>query len=156
MKQDRFLLVILGVIGGLVVFAVVLFFIRKEPQTYGSDEIPEGVVRNYVLALQMEDYERAYAYLLEDEDKPTYDDFMQGFLRTKGELDRTAVQLGGVEISADQARVDLTIIHISNDPFDRTWDQAGTALLTLADGQWRIVSMPYPYWGWNWYPPERQ
>ena len=59
MKQDRFLIVILGFILFLVVIAVGLFFIRQEPQTYGPEDSPEGVVRNFVLALQADDYSRA-------------------------------------------------------------------------------------------------
>ena len=37
MKQDRFLMIILGVIGLLVILAIVLFFVRQEPQEYGLD-----------------------------------------------------------------------------------------------------------------------
>jgi hypothetical protein len=155
MKQDRFLMIILGVIGLLVIFSVVLFFIRQEPQDYGFEDTPEGVVRNYLLALQKGDYHRAYAYLQDDENKPEFNEFQQSNLQVQEEISRTAVQLGEVEITGDQARVDLTIIHTNNGPFNRSWDQAGTALLTRQKGEWRIVNMPYPYWGWEWYIKER-
>ena len=155
MKQDRFLMIILGVIGLMILFAVVLFFIRQEPQDYGSDDTPEGVVRNYVLALQKGDYQRAYVYLQDEEDKPDFIAFQRSHLQDEEEIARAAVQLGDVVISGDQARVDMTIIHTSNDPFDRTWDETATALLTLQNGEWRIVHLPYPYWGWDWYIKER-
>lgn len=154
MKQDRFLMIILGVIGLLIVFALVLFYVRQEPQDYGPDDTPEGVIRNYVLALQKGDYQRAYGYLQEEENKPDFISF-QSYLHNETEITRTAVQLGDVVISGDQARVDITVIHSSNDPFDRTWDETATALLTLQNGEWRVISMPYPYWGWDFYIKER-
>lgn len=155
MKQDRFLMVILGGISLMIVFAVVLFFIRQEPQEFGPEDTPDGVVRNYVLALQKGDYHRAYGYLQDDENKPDFTSFQQTYLQVDGEIARAAVQLGEVVITGDQARVDITVIHSGNDPFNRTWDETASALLTLQNGEWRIISMPYPYWGWDWYIKER-
>ena len=59
MKQDRFLTGILVGIAVLVVVALVAFFIRKDTQSYVSDDVPEGVVHNYVLAVLNGDYEKA-------------------------------------------------------------------------------------------------
>jgi hypothetical protein len=152
MKQDRFLIAILGAIGVLVVLAVALFFVRQEPQSYGSNDTPEGVVRNYSLALQKSDYQNAYEHLQNTGNKPDFITFQQTFLRIEADISQSAIQLGEVDISGDNARVAITIIHSNNnDLFNRTWDENGTALLTLQDGEWRILSMPYPYWGWDWY-----
>lgn len=151
MKQDRFLMVILGFIGLLVVTAVVLFFVRQEPQEYGAEDTPEGVLRNYILALQKGDYQRAYGYLQDADNKPDFATFQQSFLKYELNVDPTGVQLGEVVISGENARVDVTIIHTSNDPFNRTWDETATAMLVLQSGEWRILSMSYPYWGWDWY-----
>jgi hypothetical protein len=151
MKQDRFLVVILGLIIFLVVIAVGLFFIRKEPQNYGPEDSPGGVVRNFMLALQAGDYQRAYSYLQDGSKKPTFSTFQQSLLKNETQFIATGVQLGEVEIFGDNARVDITIIHNSTDPFDRTWEESATVLLTLQDGKWVITSMPYPYWGWDWY-----
>jgi hypothetical protein len=150
MKQDRLLWIILGGTGLLVILAVVLFFSRSDPQEYVSDQTPEGVVRNYLLALQQGDYARAYGYIQESEQKPTLAEFQRSFLRTEQELWRTAVQLGAVEILDQNARVTLTIIHSSGDPFNSVWNETTAALLVLQDGEWEITSMPYPYWGWEW------
>jgi len=65
MKQDRFLLGILIFIGLLVIAALALFFIRQDSQVYVADDTPEGVTRNYALALQKQDFQRAYDYLAE-------------------------------------------------------------------------------------------
>lgn len=155
MKGDRFLAIILTVIGLLVVLAVVLFFVRQDPQEYGPDDVPEGVVRNYVLALQSGDYQRAYGYLQADQHKPDFTQFQQVLLQNRMEIP-PAVQLGNVDIIGSNAHVNLTVIHIQNEPFDRTWDETTTALLVLQDGEWRIASMPYPYWGWDWYSSSKR
>ena len=60
MKQDRFLIAILAAVGILVISALVVFFFRQDSHEYGSDDTPEGVVRNYVIAIHKEDFERAY------------------------------------------------------------------------------------------------
>lgn len=155
MKADRFLRAILIAIGLLIVLSLVLFFVRQSPQEYGPDDSPEGVVRNYTLALQEGDYQRAYGYLQDAQYKPDFTQFQQALLRNKTENLPAAVQLGDVEITGNNAHVNLTVIHAQNGPLNRTWDETTTALLVLQDGVWRIVSMPYPYWGWEWYSSER-
>jgi len=57
--------VLIGIVVGAVLlaggaFAVIL--LRPEP-TYLDADTPEGVVHNYLLAFQREDYSRAYGYL---------------------------------------------------------------------------------------------
>ena len=151
MKNDRFLIVILSCISLFIVLAVGLFLVRQQPQGYGPEDTPDGVIRNYVLALQAGDYHRAYGYLQEGEQKPEFTLFQQAALRNETANSSVAVQLGEVSISGDHARVDINIVHFNNDPFNRSWDESAAALLTLQDGVWRITSMPYPYWGWDWY-----
>jgi hypothetical protein len=151
MKQDRFLIVILGFIIFLVVIAVGLFFIRQEPQDYGPEDSPGGIVRNFVLALQSGDHQRAYSYIQDASKKPDFATFQQALLRNEPQMITTGVQLGEIKISGDNARVDVTIIHSSSDPFDRTWDETAAAVLIYQGGEWKIASMPYPYWGWDWY-----
>ena len=75
MKQDRFLTGILIGIGLLVVVALAVFFTRQDTQTYVSDETPEGVVHNYVVAVLNKEYEKAYGYLADLDNKPTYEEF---------------------------------------------------------------------------------
>ncbi|MGD8814458.1 MAG: hypothetical protein PVI78_08275 [Anaerolineales bacterium] len=48
----------------LVGIAIALMLFRPEP-TYRSEDSPEGVAHNYLLALQKRDYQRAYSYLSE-------------------------------------------------------------------------------------------
>jgi len=56
MGKDRFLLGILLAIAALALLAVILFLTRQSGQQgYVADDTPEGVLRNYVLALENKD-----------------------------------------------------------------------------------------------------
>src|SRR3990172_9629643 len=61
-NSDRILFAIVAGVIVLVVVAFVVAFTRPEP-TYQSEDSPEGITHNYLLALQQKDYERAYRYL---------------------------------------------------------------------------------------------
>jgi hypothetical protein len=61
-STDRFLIGFVVAIIVLVVVALAVAFNRPEA-TYQAEDSPEGVAHNYLLALQREDYERAYDYL---------------------------------------------------------------------------------------------
>jgi hypothetical protein len=61
-STDKFLI---GIVVGIVLLVVAAFVItlaRPEP-TYQVEGTPESVAHNYLLALQKEDYQRAYGYL---------------------------------------------------------------------------------------------
>ena len=61
-RTDRFLI---GIVVGVVIVIVVTFIITllKPKPTYQSEDRPEGVAYNYLLALQKGEFERAYGYL---------------------------------------------------------------------------------------------
>jgi len=63
---DKFLLAI--AVGMVILVAALLIsaLLYFEPDQYRADDTPEGVVHNYLLALELKDYERAYSYLLAD------------------------------------------------------------------------------------------
>jgi hypothetical protein len=59
---DKFLT---GIVLGIVLLVLVAFaaaFLRPQP-SYQPEDTPEGIVHNYLLAMQQEDFERAYSYL---------------------------------------------------------------------------------------------
>ena len=154
MKHDRFLLGILVFIGLLVAAALALFFTRHESQTYGAEDTPEGVMRNYVLALQNRNFDRAYGYLADKDNKPNLDNFRQAFLNRQLDISGTAIQIGKLEMVAnEQALVEVTIVYAPADPFSPGSSSNMTASLVEQNGAWRISNMPYPYWGWDWYQP---
>lgn len=157
MKQDRFLTGILIGIGVLVVVALAVFFTRQDTQSYISEDTPEAVVHNYVLALINKDYEKAYGYLADIEYKPTYEEFRRPFLNGYVNPDNTAVDIGGSEIDGDEASVEVSQIYNSGDPFSTGYRDTQRAILLMQDGAWKLSSMPaYNFWDYSWYsePPK--
>ncbi len=152
MKQDRFLIGILIFIFLLVAVALGIFYTRQDTQIYGPEDSATGVVRNYAIAVQNMDFERAYTYLAERDDKPSYDNFRKAFLNRELDTSNAAVQIGSTRnISESEAVVDVTLVYSSSDPFSRSWSDIQNASLIKQEGLWKLISMPYPYWGWDWY-----
>jgi len=151
MKQDRFLLGILVGIGVLVAVALVLFFTRQGKQEYAAEDSPEGMVHNYALAVFEGDYERAYAYLAESENKPTYQTFRQAFFNHSIDPNSAGVEIGETEINGDEAYVTVYVIYNPSDPFSGGSRNTETALLERQDGEWKLMQMPYAFWGYDWY-----
>jgi hypothetical protein len=157
MKQDRFLMGILGGIALLVVAALAVFFLRQDRQAYLSDATPEGVVHNYILAILRKDYQKAYGYLADQENKPTYDEFRTSFMIGMTNPENAAADVGRSEIQGDTASVEIDMIYTPGDPFSEGYRDAQHALLVNQDGQWKLTSMPtYYFWDYNWYqiPPK--
>jgi hypothetical protein len=60
---DKFLI---GIVAGVVILVVIVLavaLLRPNQPAYEPDDTAEGVAHNYLLALQLEDYARAYGYL---------------------------------------------------------------------------------------------
>ena len=154
MKQDRFLIGILIFIGLLVIAALALFFVRNQAPAYGSEDTPTGVLYNYAVALQLHDYQRAYTYLAEKENKPTYDAFRQAFLTRQLDTSATALQIGDVQtMENNEAWVTVTVQNAGSGIFNSGWSNSSQAVLEQKNGVWKITSLPNPYWGWDWYTP---
>jgi hypothetical protein len=152
MKQDRFLTGILIGIGLLVIVALAVFFTRKDTQTYISDETPEGVVHNYVVAVLNKEYEKAYGYLADLDNKPTYEEFHNSFLTGMVNPNSSGVDIGQPDITGDDATVEVTLVHNSRDPFSTGYRDTQRAILVKQNGAWKISSMPqYNFFDYNWY-----
>jgi hypothetical protein len=152
MKQDRFLTGILIGIGVLVLAALVVFFIRRDSQTYVPDDTPEGVVHNYVVAVLNKDYEKAYTYLADLDKKPTYEQFHKSFVTGTLNPGNSAVDVGKSEINGDNATVEVAMIYNPSDPFSTGYRDVQNAILVNQNGNWKISSMPtYYLWDYNWY-----
>ena len=153
MKQDRFLTGILIGIAALVVIALAVFFSRRGTQAYISEETPEGVVHNYVLAVLNKDYEKAYSYLADLENKPTYEQFRDAFLKGIVNPNNSAVDVGKSEITGDTASVEVALIYSQSDPFSTGYRDVQRAILVKQSNTWKLSSMPgYYFWDYNWYP----
>jgi hypothetical protein len=154
MKEDRFLTGILVGIAVLIVIALAVFFMRKDTQSYISEDTPEGVVHNYVLAVLNKDYQKAYSYLADLENKPTYEQFRDSFLKGMINPNNSAVDVGQSEINGDTASVEVAMIYSQSDPFSTGYRDVQRAILVKQSGGWKLSSMPYYYfWDGAWYPP---
>ncbi len=154
MKQDRFLVGILIFIGVLVVAALGLFFVRSRAPAYGPEDTPQGVVHNYVVALQLKDYVRAYSYLARKADQPSLDAFSRAFMANQLNPGTSDLQIGEAQIlPGGEAWVDVTIQYGGGGVFDRGYSNPERAILIQQGGAWKITSLPYPYWGFDWYTP---
>ena len=146
MRQDRFLLVIVAGIGLLVIATISLFIIRQNSKTYGPEDTPEGVLRNYILAINQEDYAKAYGYLPDFGTRPDYDEFHQQMTAKTRAIDQTALKIISVDVSGDEAKIKVVVTREGSDPFfDSRYSTNQTVLLGLHDGAWKLESIPYPF-----------
>lgn len=151
MKQDRFLTGILIGIGILVVAALILFSMRRSEARYTTDNTPEGVIQNYVLALQKKEYEKAYAYLQEGNNKPEFSTFREFFITSFESYNRAGLTFGTSSITGDSAFVTVIIQQNYGGPFNELSRNHETVDLTRQNGEWKIRKFPYPFWGYDWY-----
>lgn len=157
MKQDRFLVGILVGIAVLIVAALAVFFTRHQQVSYRAGQAPEDVVHNYVLAVMNKDFEKAYGYLADLKDKPTFEDFRQAFAVGRLAPGQAGIKIGGADISGDGASVEVIMVYTPGDPFSSGSENVGAAQLLLQGGVWKISSMPtYNLWDFGWYqePPK--
>lgn len=153
MKKDRFLLGILIGIVILVILALALFFTRKQTTLiYVAEDTPEGVVHNYVVAVFQRDYEKAYGYLADKDNKPTLEQFREAYLKNYINPDSVGVDLGGTEFSGNEAFVTVYIQYDSGDPFSAGSRSEDRAILIEQNGRWKLEQMPGNFWYWDWYP----
>lgn len=145
-KQDRFLMIILGVIGVLVVATIGLFFFRRNTRSYKPDDTPEGVVHNYLLALNQEDYEKAYSYLATSDTKPDFSEFKRVMTQKRPRLLQTSVRILSAEINANRVIVELSTTREETDLFEQPRSYNQQAKLILQDGVWKLTQMPYFLW----------
>lgn len=73
---DKFLIGIVAGISLLVIVALVVTLSKPE-ETYQNENTPESVVHDYLLALQKEDYAKAYSFLAKT---------LSGYPRTEGKF----------------------------------------------------------------------
>jgi len=152
MKQDRFLVAILIGIALLIAIALVLFFTRPDAAAYVADDTPEGVTHNYALAVINKDYEKAYGYLADLPDKPTYEQFRQAFFSGAVNPRDVGLDVGAAEVDGDDALVELTLVYSPGDPFSGASSSTDRAQLVRQNGAWKLKYMPtYNFWDYNWY-----
>jgi len=157
MKQDRFLLGILIGIGVLILAALIVFFSRQNQQTYSPEDTPNGVLHNYILAVLNGNYQKAYGYLADLENKPSYDTFRHSFATGSVNPSDTGVTIGKTDVTGEDATVEVNTMNTQSDPFSSEYNNTGSAHLVKQNGGWKISYMAaYNLWDYNWYqaPPK--
>jgi len=150
--------VLMGIVVGIVLLIVVAFGVtlaRPEP-TYQSEDTPEGIAHNYLLALQKEEYQRAYSYLsprikgyptsLEKFIKHVHNNSWRFRLNTE-----TTLSVESAKTTRSNATVTVRETRFQGgDLFDS--GQSSNVFnmdLHLDNGKWKIVHSDY-YFAWCW------
>jgi len=150
LKLDRFLIGILIGIGVLVIVALSLFFMRRGEAHYTAEDTPEGIIQNYILALQKKNFEKAYGYLAEDKAKPDFARFREFFVTSFESYNRAGLTFGTSSITGDTAFVTVVIQRNYGGPFNELSREHETVDLVRQNGQWKIRKFPNPFWGYDW------
>jgi hypothetical protein len=110
------------------------------------------VTYNYALAVSNADYQKAYGYLADLKNKPTYEQFRDSFFHGAVNPENAGLEVGAAEIDGQDALVDLTMFFAPSDPFSAGYQSADRAQLIRQGDQWKLRYMPtYNFWDYNWY-----
>jgi len=157
-NTDKFLV---GIVAGIVVLVVValLLTLTRPGESYRADDTPEGVVHNYLLALQKGDYERAYSYLspnilagLPETVEEFTDDIQNAEWEFRFDQDSSLTVQSTQMLSSTRENVE---VHETNASMGGLFDSSPYTnsfkmRLILNDGQWRIYDGDrYFLWCWR-------
>ena len=155
---DKFLIAIVAGVILLVVVVLAVALLRPNQPTYQADDTPEGVAHNYLLALQLEEYERAYGYLSPtlpgyptDVDK--FVNNVEGDRWSFGYFDNDDVSLAieAVNVTGDRAKVVVRRTEFHQGGLFDSGQYSTTFEMTLRreDGAWKITNSDR-YWARCW------
>lgn len=158
-QRDWFLIAIVAAIAVLIVVGLVMALRPVEPATYRPDTTPEGVAFNYLLALQRQEYGRAYDYLSADIPNPPTDageffaDIEDSFSCTdQQELsNRFQIEESETVMFDDRAIVTASqTVYTRGDLFSRgSYTSRFNIDLKEEGGEWRITSSDR-CWSFDW------
>jgi hypothetical protein len=154
-STDKFLI---GIVIGIVLLVIIAFVVtltRPEP-AYQAEDTPEGVAHNYLLALQKNEYGRAYSYLSRRlESYPasegifaeTVDKYSWQFRRDAD----TTLTVESTRVTGDRATVQVRESRFrGSNLFDSSQSTTTFEMrLQLERGDWKIVDSEYyfaPCW----------
>jgi hypothetical protein len=148
--SSRWLLIFGAAIGFLAIVAVVLVLAMPKPENTSllPEGTPEGTVQRYLLALEDEDYLKAYSYLSFPSDKQMPYDAWKGRAIRYEEKHGVKVTLEKSTVTGSEATVYVTVdIFRASEPFDNpVYTQHVTFFLKEEGTSWKITSPTYVGW----------
>ena len=155
-NTDKFLIgIVIGILL-LVVVALVITLIRPET-TYQAEHGPKNIAHNYLLALQRQDYARAYGYLSPTLDgyPDSADEFTQDVYQASSwlfDLDEdTSLAVESARVAGERAVVKVRESHFDDDglfgsdPYTSVFE----IKLQKEENEWKIVDAD-SYFVWCW------
>ncbi len=160
-SADKFLI---AIVAGVILLVMVAFIVvLNQPQPgYQEDHTPEGVIYNYLLALQQEDFARAYGYLSPSLAgyPPTLTQFIGDISANPWQFglegDQKAFMVNQAALFDHEAVVTVELTQFrSGGLFDNgTYTETSRFTLTRSGEAWRIAGGDYSFWWPCWETPE--
>lgn len=147
--MDKNLKYFLASLAVLVLLAAGVFAVRNQQASYLTDNTPQAVVHNYLLAVQRQDAAMLHSLLLPSAQTPSVADVAAALAAGDVSLGGSSVQVLDSHLLGDQAVVTLRFWQ-SGGLLDSGYSYDEPARLQQVDGRWYVVQMPYPLWSWNW------
>jgi len=150
--------ILIGIVVGivlLIIVALVVALTQSEP-TYQSENTPEAVAHNYLLALQKEEFEEAYSYLYPD--LKGYPESLEKFEEQIQDnswsfrLDRdVTLSVESTKVTGDRATVEvLESSFYGGGLFDSGQSTYDFDMeLRQVDNEWKIIESDW-YFAWCW------
>lgn len=161
-KPDKFLIAIVAGIVLLIAAAFLVVLLQPSPE-YQAEDTPEGVTHNYLLALQREEYDRAYRYL--SPSLPGYPHSPDTFYRDVGSIwSLRDLQEGSVTLTVESSQItgERAVVSVRQTTFygGELFDSGQSTSfldvdLRLEEGEWKIVGADR-YWYWCWSTQSRE
>jgi hypothetical protein len=151
-SSRRWLIIFAIVISVLVIATASLVLLTKGKEiALLPEDTPQGIVQRYLIAVQEQNYQKAYDYLSFDPSEKihTYDNWFRMMI-DEPQISNQSVwkaTLGKITQNGDDAIVEVTIDTGTGGPFEGL-SRSHQIIFQLSkiDGKWLITSPTYIYW----------
>lgn len=154
---DRFLIALVAGVVVLVGIVLAIALLGPNQPSYQPDDTPEGVAHNYLLALQLEEYERAHGYLSPSlpgysADVETFEHSVQNSRWSFGyDDDDVSLAIEAVNVTGGRAEIVVRKTEFYRGGLFESGQYSNTFDMTLRreEGTWKVVDSDR-YWANCW------